>query len=154
MLERGVTVYEWELEYANAVTDVEAAVWVDPRLLQRERRATLAHELEHFHIHEEAPGRLGPGVESWFKPSVEAECNERAAVKLISFEALVDACKWADSIEEAAEELHVNDEMVRARLRTLTKAETRTFDYQVGRGYAARLRGRPLERRTPLRRKA
>lgn len=134
------------------LTDCETGIWVHRDLLQRERRSTLAHEVEHVDIYTEQPGRMGANGR-WYGRSVETECNERASVKLIDFDDLVEACKWADSLEEAADELVVTDDMVRARLHTLTKDEVKRFDREVGRGYAARLRGKPLRRTGALKRR-
>lgn len=150
--ERGMVICErYDLPAGlRAATDCEDIIWIDARLLGAERRSSLAHEVAHCEIYAENPGRMGGGGQRVCR-SVENECDERAAVKLIDFEELLDAVKWADSIEEAAWELHVTQRMIRARLRTLSKDEVKRFDHHVGRGYAARLRGKPLKR-TPLKR--
>ena len=149
---RGFFVSTRELPHGIlGITDCVEGIWVDERLLQRERRSTLAHELAHADLYAERPGRMGSGAYGRCG-SVEDECNERAALKLIAVDDLIDACKWSDSLEEAAEELIVNSQMVRARLRTLTKDEAKRFDREVGRGYSARLRGKPMKR-TPLKRR-
>lgn len=135
-----------------AATNGVDIVWLDSRLLQREVRSSLAHELAHCDIIAETPERFGGGG-MYRCHSVENECDERAAVKLIDFDELIDAAKWAESIEDVADELVVTEKMVRARLRTLTKDEIKRFDREVGRGYAARLRGKPLQRKAPLKRR-
>ena len=86
---------------------------LDKRLLQVERRCTLAHELVHL---EAGEGRA-------CSASREREVNRIAAARLISLEALVKAARWARSPVELAEELWVTTSMLEARCETLTAAE-------------------------------
>ncbi|KDS94146.1 hypothetical protein DHOM_02990 [Dermabacter hominis 1368] len=86
---------------------------LDKRLLQVERRCTLAHELVHL---EAGEGRA-------CTPSREREVNQIAAARLISLEALVKASRWARDPLELAEELWVTRSMLEARCETLTAAE-------------------------------
>lgn len=86
---------------------------LDKRLLQVERRCTLAHELVHL---EAGEGRA-------CAPSREREVNRIAAARLISFETLAAAARWARGPVELAEELWVIPSMLEARCETLTAAE-------------------------------
>ncbi|WP_342762987.1 ImmA/IrrE family metallo-endopeptidase [Dermabacter hominis] len=86
---------------------------LDKRLLQVERRCTLAHELVHL---EAGEGRA-------CTPSREREVNQIAAARLVPFEALVKAARWARSPVELAEELWVTPLMLEARCETLTASE-------------------------------
>lgn len=86
---------------------------LDKRLLQVERRCTLAHELVHL---EAGEGRA-------CTPSREREVNQIAAARLISLEALVKAARWARGPLELAEELWVTPLMLEARCETLTASE-------------------------------
>ncbi|MCK1801476.1 ImmA/IrrE family metallo-endopeptidase [Brevibacterium sp. R8603A2] len=152
---RGITVHRTELP-GNLLGVANLAgrqVWLDWRLLQTEERSTLAHEIAHFDVDADNDGRIGGGPNGALVASVENECTRIASKWLIDFDELVNAAKWADSIEDVADELVVTDEMVRARMQTLTKDETKRFDREVGRGYAARLRGKPLQRKAPLKRR-
>ncbi|MFV8403326.1 ImmA/IrrE family metallo-endopeptidase [Dermabacter hominis] len=86
---------------------------LDKRLLQVERRCTLAHELVHLEAGEGRPCSV----------SREREVNQIAAARLVPFEALVKAARWARSPLELAEELWVTPLMLEARCETLTAAE-------------------------------
>lgn len=123
-----------------AVTDLKGNIWLDNRLLQREERSALAHEIAHYDV----PSGAFQGA------SLEAEVNRIAAERLIDFDELVSAAKWADSIEEMAEELHVNDDLVRARISGLTGAEAKSFQYQAGRVHYSMGQRKPLRRRKRL----
>lgn len=79
---------------------------------QAERRSTIAHELEH--------------IERGYAPcSAREECavDRDAARKLIGVRALGEALAWAVDEQEAADELWVDVQMLRARLRHLHPAE-------------------------------
>lgn len=86
---------------------------LDKRLLQVERRCTLAHELVHL---EAGEGRACTA-------SREREVDRIAAARLISLEALEKAARWARSPAELAEELWVTPSMLEARCETLTASE-------------------------------
>ena len=86
---------------------------LDKRLLQVERRCTLAHELVHLEVGEGRP----------CSASREREVNRIAAARLVPFEALVKAARWARSPLELAEELWVTPLMLEARCETLTASE-------------------------------
>ncbi len=86
---------------------------LDKRLLQVERRCTLAHELVHLEAGEGRP----------CSASREREVNQIAAARLVPFEALVKAARWARSPLELAEELWVTPLMLEARCETLTASE-------------------------------
>ena len=86
---------------------------LDKRLLQVERRCTLAHELVHLEAGEGRPCSV----------SREREVNQIAAARLVPFEALVRASRWARDPLELAEELWVTPLMLEARCETLTASE-------------------------------
>ncbi|WP_040386356.1 ImmA/IrrE family metallo-endopeptidase [Dermabacter jinjuensis] len=101
------------LEGRCGETNGRDLIRLDKRLLQVERRCTLAHELVHL---EAGEGRACTA-------SREREVNRVAAARLISLEALVAASRWARDPAELAEELWVTRSMLEARCETLTAAE-------------------------------
>ena len=101
------------LEGRCSETNGRDLIRLDKRLLQVERRCTLAHELVHL---EAGEGRACTA-------SREREVNRVAAARLISLEALVAASRWARDPAELAEELWVTRSMLEARCETLTAAE-------------------------------
>lgn len=112
-----VAVYETELagDLLGCV-DVEGRrIWLDSRLTAAEKRSTLAHEFGHL----ERGSVCDPAAECTEEKAVEAW----AANKLIDAHALARALQWSCRPDEIAEELWVDEHMVRARLRTLTDAE-------------------------------
>lgn len=90
-------------------------VYLRDDLTQAQRRAVLAHELEHL---EAGPAIRGYGAQD------EASVSERAARWLLPIEVLADALVWCSDDHELAEELWVDLHTVRCRLRTLTDQET------------------------------
>lgn len=84
-------------------------------LTQAERRCVLDHELEHI--------RRGP-VPGWLQPREEAAVDDISARRLIPFADLVSAMLWSHDDDEAAHELWVSVDVVRARLHGLTALET------------------------------
>lgn len=104
-----------ELTWANlppgvrGITDGTSAIWLEVDQLQVERRCTLAHELAHVD--------LGHTT----KPTTQEERQARrlAANKLIDWDNLVDAFRWAHTAEEAADELWVIPAVLEDRLRFL-----------------------------------
>lgn len=88
-------------------------IWLDPNLSQAERRCTLAHELEH----------IRQGHRGCQPPAVEALVHEAAARRLIPFEQLLDAMRWAWHVHELADELWVDEDTVRVRLAHLHPSE-------------------------------
>ena len=91
-------------------------ITLDKTLDQAERRSTLAHELEHV---ERGPYPAG----DWWRAREEAICDQEAARKLISLEALLDALRWALSHAEAADELWVDEDLLTVRLKHLHPSE-------------------------------
>lgn len=83
------------------------------RLLQVERRCSLAHELIH----------LERGHTGECSPVVEATVDEEAARRLIPWERLLAAVRWARSEEELADELWVTVHVLRARVAVLRADE-------------------------------
>lgn len=93
-------------------------VVIDPRLIYRQARSTLAHELVHAEYDDEpvACRTLEAKRESW----VERE----AARRLIRAHELVDAIRWCGEDRRAlAEHLDVDDAMLDVRLASLHPAE-------------------------------
>ena len=94
-------------------TDGHARIWLDRHLGQVERRCTLAHELEHIRR-----GHTGCQADA-----VEADVHRTVARRLIPFDALLDALRWARSLHELADELWVDEDTVLARLAHLHPSE-------------------------------
>lgn len=88
-------------------------VVLDRGLSQRERRSVLAHELVH--------AERGDACRQ--SARVEAEVHEIAARRLVPLDRLVDAMRWARSESCLADELWVDETIVRARLDGLTEME-------------------------------
>lgn len=83
------------------------------RLLQVERRCSLTHELIH----------LEHGHTGACTPAVEAAVDEEAARRLIPWERLLAAVRWARSESELADELWVTDRILHARVAELRADE-------------------------------
>ena len=89
-------------------------ITLDRGLLQAERRSTLAHELEHV--------RRGP-VPEWHWAREEAIVEREAARRMIDIRDLGEALAWSHDLHEAADELWVDVELLRARLDSLHPSE-------------------------------
>lgn len=93
----------------SGLTDGSSAIWMEPDQLQVERRCTLAHELCHIDLgHTTKP-----------TTAEEAKARRCAARRLIDWDALVDAFRWAHTVEECADELWVTPAVLEDRLRFL-----------------------------------
>lgn len=108
-----------ELTWANlppgvrGITDGTSAIWLEVDQLQVEQRCTLAHELAHVDLdHTTKP-----------TPQEERAARRLTAQKLIDWDNLVDAFRWSDSIQEAADELNVITDVLEDRLRFLHPRE-------------------------------
>ena len=117
------TFSDWALRWARlpsdllGVTDFHArTVTLDSRLLQAERRCTMAHEVEHI--------RRGPmPSDPVLAAREEAAVDRAAARKLIGIDELGEALAWAGTLAEAAQQLWVDEDTLVARLRHLHPAE-------------------------------
>ena len=96
----------------RAATDGQQ-ILMSSRLLQRERRAALAHELEHI--------RHCRVVDCTHRD--EVFIRQAAARRLIDIEQLAKALVWTQDVDELAEELWVDVDTVRTRLEHLHPAE-------------------------------
>lgn len=94
---------------------------------QRERRCTLAHELEHIARGDECVEHVSPILAA----RQEIAACMRAARRLIPMAALVAALLWSQNERELAEELHVDEDTLRIRLLTLTEDEHRLIDERI-----------------------
>lgn len=92
-------------------------ILLDRRLLQVERRCTLAHELAHRHLGH------GPCHDRRSMRRQELQAEALAARWLVDLDALVDAQIWGRSVDEIADELWVDVPILRARIRSLSDAE-------------------------------
>lgn len=121
------------LEHADAYWEPDQRViLLDARLSQRARRSCLAHELAHV-ARGDVGCEIGPDGERQERRQ-EVAADALASRRLITLDALAEALLWCLGYDEVAEHLHVDERMVRARLRGLTEAEK---DY-----IAARMAGR------------
>lgn len=96
----------------RAETDGQS-IFMSNELLQRERRSSLTHELEH----------LTRGDRSCCLPKDESRVRQAAAHKLISLDDLAAALAWTRDVGELAEELWCDEITVRTRLTHLHPAE-------------------------------
>ena len=103
----------------HAVTDGQT-VWMHNRLLQTERRCAIAHEL----VHIERGTQCVDDTE-------EHRVRNITAQRLIDTADLIEACKWANNIEEAAEELWVTPEVLTDRLTGLSPIEQALFNHAI-----------------------
>lgn len=85
-------------------------IWVDPRLNQAEYRSVMMHELVH----------IAYGHTSCQPPLVEARVRAITAKLLIPFQALKETWRWAATITELADDLHVTRQVLEDRLDGLT----------------------------------
>ena len=92
-----------------AATNGSNAIWLDRSLQQTARRCALAHEQAHIDL-----GHVGCN-----DPKDEVAARRYAAQKLIEWDALVDAFRWAHNAHEAADDLWVTPEVLEDRLRFL-----------------------------------
>lgn len=90
---------------------------VDPRLSPRQQRITEAHEK----IHAER-GDTCPHTE-WLEIKMEAAVDKELAMRLIPWEALLDATKWSLHAHEVADELDVDEGLLEIRIQRLTPDE-------------------------------
>lgn len=96
-----------------AATDGTSAIWLDTGLLQVERRCAVAHEQAHMDLSH------GPDPTD----SDENAACRYTAQKMIDWDALVDAFRWAHNADEAADELWVTLDVLEDRLRFLSPIE-------------------------------
>ena len=91
-------------------------IYLDRGMTQAQRRATLAHELQHVH--------RGP-VSAALVEQDEQDVDHAASRELIPIESLVSAVKWCHhgDLDELADELWVDRDTVETRLRNLHPAE-------------------------------
>lgn len=83
-------------------------------MTQAQRRSTVRHELEHF--------RRGRVWVEW-REQEELACEKAAARDLISMHALGEALAWSQDIDEVADELFVDPELVQTRCKHLHPTE-------------------------------
>ncbi|MBD2760126.1 hypothetical protein IEE94_11470 [Yimella sp. cx-573] len=84
-------------------------------MTQAQRRATLAHELEHA---ERGDFFFADGV-----LEDERVVCRTASRRLIPLNLLVEAVRWSTNLSEVADELMVDKQTVKDRLRSLTREE-------------------------------
>jgi hypothetical protein len=113
----GVRVKETELPCGvlGCIDHYQKIIWLDSRLLSREQRATLAHEIGHLELDHFMHGK-------WIS-APEWKVDRWAARRLIPFVDLLRAFQWSDDLEEMAEELWVDRHTLGTRLRCLTDDE-------------------------------
>lgn len=97
----------------RGATDGATSIWLERRLLQVERRCTLTHELVHVDL----------GHDCAQDEKSEAKVRRITANRLIDWDALVDAFRWAHNAAEAADELWVTLDVLEDRLRFLSPIE-------------------------------
>lgn len=112
---------EWTLHFGElpdgelgATCYESQTITLAPGQSQAQRRSTIAHEV----VHAERPAFL----ES-LRDKEEHWVSAEAARRLIPFEALVEALRWARSVHELAEELWVDEATVHDRFKHLHPSE-------------------------------
>jgi hypothetical protein len=92
-------------------------IYMAKGLLQRQRRAVLAHELNHLRD----------------RGATETTVEAVTARQMITLDALVDALLWSQDENELAEQLWTGVATVRDRLERLTPAERRWINEELDR---------------------
>lgn len=119
-----------DLEHAESYWEPEERViLLDRGLNQSGRRSRLAHELAHIDRGDECCN-VGPDGDR-IEGRVERATDELAARRLIPLSCLADALVWSLDCDVLAEDLHVAESLVRARLGGLTTAEQRYLDRRI-----------------------
>lgn len=119
-----------QVEYADLQDELgwwdpeRRVITLDRRQTQRERRCTLAHELEHVRRGDEDTSHVSPILAA----RQEIAACMRAARRLIPITLLISALLWSQDERELAQELHVDEDTVRIRLLTLTEQEHALID--------------------------
>ena len=113
----------WLLGWAHLPGDLRGlthfgarVIVLDSRLLQAERRCTIAHELEHV---ARGPSPADPVM----RAREEAAIDRAVARRLIAIRDLGEALAWSLDLDEAAAELWVDRPTLEARLRSLHPSE-------------------------------
>lgn len=108
-------VVEWIRPHPRApgATNGADVIWLDPRMSQVERRCVLTHELVHLEY----------GHRGCQPPAVERVVRADTARRLVEFDRLSSAARWALSLEELADELWVTPLVVQDRLEVLSEDE-------------------------------
>lgn len=91
-------------------------------LAQVERRCVLMHELVH----------LERGIPHGHCPREESAVEVEVARRLIGFDRMVDALRWSQSIDEAADELWVMPHLLQLRLDRLHPSERHALRAALG----------------------
>lgn len=100
-----------DLEAATNGMDI---IWMSKNLrLQVERRCTLTHEMVHIELEHDG----------YCNPKIERRVRKLTAERLIDTADLINAMKWARSVEELADELWVTVEVLMDRLHGLSTVE-------------------------------
>lgn len=123
--------HEVELEHGllGLLDHAQRIIYLDSRLLCRERRSTLAHECGHL--------TLDTKVNGVWIPAPEWKVDRWAARRLIHTKDLLRAFQWTSDLDEMAEELWVDKHTMRTRLRCMTDEEQDSVMEAIGRRYTA-----------------
>lgn len=97
----------------RGATNGHDIIWMDKKLIQVERRCTIAHEMVH----------IEQGHEYCQPPKVERQVRAVTARRLIRFEDFVDVSRWALSAGDAADCLWVTEQVLTDYIEALTEAE-------------------------------
>lgn len=106
---------EFDTDHLGCLDHKTHTIWMDSRLLCREQRATLAHEVGHL--------ELDLFVQGVWVPAGEDRVDQWAARRLITLPELLAAFRWSMDLDEMAEELWVDRHTIGVRLRCLSDAE-------------------------------
>lgn len=100
-------------------------MWLDRRLLQSERRSTLAHEIIHL--------ERGLVPDARWRGREERAVDTIAARRLVDLDELVDALLWTRQRDELATELWLDAGMLAALVGSITDAERAWIDAELER---------------------
>lgn len=95
----------------------ENRIYIDPALSQGQLRSTLAHEMIHAERGDYASGN------EWLDLKQELAVEREASRRLISIPELFHGARTCHSLEELAEYLVVDEEMLETRISMLTEAQ-------------------------------
>lgn len=114
--ERDHVVVSWRDDMPTGMrgaTNGHDIIWMDKKLIQVERRCTLAHELTHVDL----------GHDGCQSEKVEQQVRAVTARRLIRFEDFVDVSRWALSAGDAADCLWVTERVLTDYINALSEAE-------------------------------
>lgn len=108
-------------DHIRGCTNGTDTIWMDTRLLQVERRCTIAHEQTHIRL----------GHTECQDEKTETKVRRLTALQLIDTADLIEACKWSATADEVADELWVTVDVLMDRIQGLAPVERAFIDHAI-----------------------